>query len=287
MSRAAEDANADQRAYWTTNAGPRWLEFERSLDRLLEPVGAHLVAHAVPAPGDAVLDVGCGTGATTIELAAKVGRHGRVVGIDIAEPFLARARERARAAGADRVEFLSADAQTYPFVPASFDLVQSRFGVMFFADPVAAFANLRKASRPEGRCCFASWAGIDQNPWFKIPRDAAVARLGKPSAVSPTAPGPMAFADRAYVLDILEKAGWKQPRGEATTVLLEYDGQIADLARLAISIGPAVRVMNELQGGPDDAAAIAAETARALAAFWTKDGARIPAAINRFTAAVS
>ena len=150
-----DSAAADQRRYWNTVAGPRRVQNHEFIERRNSAVDQLLLACAAPAQSEAVLEVGCGTGATLFHLAAAVGPPGRVVGVDISQPMLEFARRRIAERGVANVSLVLADAQTYAFEPVSFDLAVSRFGVMFFADPVAAFANLYAALRPGGRLCFA------------------------------------------------------------------------------------------------------------------------------------
>jgi ubiquinone/menaquinone biosynthesis C-methylase UbiE len=157
-----------------------------------------------------VLDIGCGTGATAIPFAAAVAPNGHVTGVDIAEPMLAQARDNIAKAGAGHITLVQADAQVHRFPPDSFDLLISRFGVMFFADPVAAFTNLHAGLRGGGRLCMAVWAAMDDNVHWKIPFDIVVKHLGPPAPVDPHAPGPMAFRDPAYLRDILTKAGFTE-----------------------------------------------------------------------------
>jgi len=170
--------NADQVAFWNSPAGEKWVRNQAEMDMTLAPLTEMLLARAAPAPGQRVLDVGCGTGTTVLQLAGAVGPGGHVQGLDVSEPMLALARQRVAAAGAGNVDLVLDDAQTFAFDAGSRDLVFSRFGVMFFADPPAAFANLRRALVPGGRLVFVCWADLADNPWFKVPRDAAIARLG-------------------------------------------------------------------------------------------------------------
>src|SRR4029077_8398777 len=146
------DQNADQIAYWNGPGGQRWADRQQAQDILLAPVLDILIDRARPKAGERIIDVGCGSGATTIAFAQRIGPSGHVFGIDISGPMLARARQSAPAKLP--VDFVLADATVYPFDPGSFDLLASRFGVMFFADPVLSFANMRKALRPSGRLAF-------------------------------------------------------------------------------------------------------------------------------------
>lgn len=282
-----ETANAGQLDYWNSDPGQKWIAFEDGLDATFQAVSNRLFERAQPADGERVLDIGCGTGATTMALASLVGKHGRVVGIDISEPLLARAEVRKSEANIAQAHYQLADAQTFNFEPDSFDLMTSRFGVMFFDNPVAAFSNLASALREGGRISFVSWAPMAGNPWFEVPKDAAVARMGKPTPAPPRAPGPLAFADREYVLEILHDAGFSDCVAEAETVNMFYPGAIEDVAYLASNIGPAVRIVRERGGGAEDLAEIGKETKRGFEQYIVKDGVRIPAILNFFAAQIA
>ena len=277
MTSAAPGPNADQVEYWNSPAGRKWIDNERMLDVVLAEIDARLVARADPRPGERVVEIGCGTGATTRALAERVGQGGRVLAVDVSEPLLARARERT--AGLP-VDLALDDAQTHAFPPGAADLAASRFGVMFFDDPAAAFRNLRGALRSGGRLCFAAWGPLAGNPWFAIPRDAAVARLGQPAPQPPTAPGPLAFADRDHVAGLLDAAGFADVAVEAESVDLVWRGEFDSLVRLATNLGPVARIMRERGGGPGDEEAIRGVVAAGLERFRTGDGPRVPAPIN-------
>ena len=278
-------ANADQAVFWNSAPGLGWVVNEAPLDELMAGVLDRLVEVAAPRPGEAVLDVGCGTGASTLALAAAVAPGGRVVGADISGQMLARAGERVAAAGASGVELVVADAQTHRFAPGGFDLAVSRFGLMFFADPVAAFGNLRRALRPGGRLAFAAWGPVEANPWFVIPRAAAVARMGPVPADPPGTPGPFGLASLGRGLDILERAGFAGRRARTETLTLGFAAGAAAAGALAINTGPAVRILRDRGGTPEDAAAIAGAVAAELAPYVGADGGlRVPAAVNIFEA---
>ena len=160
-------------------------------------------------PGQRVVDLGCGSGRTTLELAARVGPGGEVAGVDISAEMLARGRERAARLGAGNVEFLHADAQVHDFGEARFDAAYSRFGVMLFTDPVAAFANVRRALRPGGALSFACWQGVSGNEWMLIPGAAVAEVTGSlPPMPGPDEPGPFSLADPARVRAVLGAAGF-------------------------------------------------------------------------------
>jgi SAM-dependent methyltransferase len=205
----AAAANADQVDYWNASAGATWAALNDRLDRTIEPLGRAALEALAPAAGERVLDIGCGCGQTTLDLAARVGADGRVLGVDVSAPMLQIARHKAARTGLAQATFLQADAQTHAFETAAFDAAFSRFGVMFFADPAAAFANIRAALAPGGRLAFLCWRAAAENPMMTVPFAAALPFLPHPpSPPDPLAPGPFAFADRDRVRGILAAAGF-------------------------------------------------------------------------------
>ena len=164
MADQALDANAAQRRYWNTVAGPRWVASPGFRERRNQESLALLLAHLNLTGGESVLEIGPGTGALTVPLAEAVGEHGRVVAVDISEPMLDAARQKVAERGLGNVTLHSGDAQVFAFEPAAFDLATSRMGVMFFADPAAAFRNIKSALKPGGRLAFACWAPNRREP---------------------------------------------------------------------------------------------------------------------------
>lgn len=283
-STGSAQANADQLRYWNSASGERWVEFQEPLDTIFMPVNELLLDRAAPAPGEQALDVGCGTGALARALALRIGAQGHVVAVDISLPLLSHATRLTPPALAPRLSFVEADAQTHRFPPGRFDLLVSRFGTMFFEEPVAAFRNMRRALRPGGRLHLAAWGPIEANPWFAISRDAAVARLGRPPPAPPTAPGPLAFADTAYVLGILAAAGFTAASADPVAVSLEPPGDLDAAALLMSALGPAARIMASLDGGPDDARAIRAAIVARLVTYRAGTGLKVPGLLNLFAA---
>ncbi len=205
------DPNQEQRRYWNEQAGPRWVATGAELDRQLVGLSEALLARAAAAPGERVLDIGCGTASTTLLLAHAVGPAGHVTGLDISATMLGAARERAAREGDASlapVEFLEADAQTTELGAARFDLIFSRFGVMFFADPEAAFRNLRRSLAATGRLCFLCWQSPAANPWASLPMQAIAPHLPPGPTAMPGAPGPFAFGDAERLRRILASAGF-------------------------------------------------------------------------------
>lgn len=278
------EANADQISFWNSEPGKKWILFQESLDTVFQSVNDRLLERANPLPGERVLDIGCGTGATTMEFASKVGPTGSTVGIDVSRQLLDHAEERRNGGQFDHIEYLLVDAQTHVFDPDGFDLLTSRFGVMFFGDPIAAFRNLAVALRPGGRLSVVSWAAMVGNPWFEAPRDAAVSQLGKPAPTPPTVPGPLAFAEVDYVLKILRQAGFSNCSADTEQVNLFHPGSVEDVAYLASNIGPSARIVKEFNGSPEDVAEIGRGVAEAFQQYAVDGGVRIPAFLNFFKA---
>ncbi|MRG97120.1 class I SAM-dependent methyltransferase [Polyangium spumosum] len=205
----ARPTNDEQTTLWNGPAGHAWVEAQALLDEMFRPFEDLLVEAAAAGPGGHVLDVGCGTGSTTLAVARRLGAKGRGVGVDLSEPMLEAARARAEREGSP-VTFLRADAQTHTFEPASFDVILSRFGVMFFADPVEAFTNLRRAARDGAALRFVAWRSAAENPFMTTAERAAAPLLPNMPVRRPDAPGQFAFADRSRVQAILEESGWAE-----------------------------------------------------------------------------
>ncbi|UIF86318.1 class I SAM-dependent methyltransferase [Cupriavidus sp. UYPR2.512] len=197
----------DQAALWNGPSGHAWVAEQTVLDDMLRPLEGLLVDTVGKTSAQRVLDVGCGTGSTTIALARKLGTLGRCTGIDISEPMLAAARARAQHDGST-ASFIRADAQDYAFAPASFDSIVSRLGVMFFSDPVRAFANLRQAATPDATLHCIAWRSAAENPFMTTAERAAAPLLSNLPPRQPGAPGQFAFGDRQRVQAILEAGGW-------------------------------------------------------------------------------
>jgi SAM-dependent methyltransferase len=282
MAEVPQTRNADQIAYWNGPAGQRWVDRQQAQDEMLEPVSAILLDRARAVPGERVIDVGCGCGATTRAFAEKVGAAGRVLGVDISAPMLQRARQVAPQGA--RVEFRLADASVYPFKPGWYDLIVSRFGVMFFAEPTASFANLRKALRPGGRLTFVCWREPRANPWLMTPLQAAYNHVPKLPEVGPEDPGPFSFASEARVHRILGKAGFSDVAMEACDLTLDVAiGNGLDAAvESALQLGPTSRA---LEGQPADiVAAVRRSIHEALAPFAKGQAVVLPASIWAVTA---
>jgi SAM-dependent methyltransferase len=199
--------NEQQAQYWTEQGGPEWVRNESRYDAMLSALGDDVLRAADLRPGERVLDVGCGFGSMTIEAAKAVAPDGVVLGVDISSPMIERAI--AKAAGTPNVEFTVDDGQTMERREPPFDVVVSRMGVMFFDDPVAAFANLASGTTADARLAFACWQALADNRWMGVVAEVFAPYLSEPLPIPPPrTPGPMAFAEADYVTGLLEAAGW-------------------------------------------------------------------------------
>jgi SAM-dependent methyltransferase len=264
--------NDEQIAYWNGLAGQRWTEQQDVLDRALAAYGRAILERAVVRPGEHVLDIGSGCGATSLALSDAVGLTGNVLGVDISARMLARARERAE--GRPNLIFLEGDASSLEF-SRKFELLFSRFGVMFFEDPVAAFGHLRNAAVRGGRLAFVCWRAYEDNPWASLPVDAV--RHLVPDVTLPTgdSPGPYAFADPAKVQRILSSAGFGDiaiDRFDADVVLGE--GELDEAVEFAVRGGPAARLL--AAASPDVQARARDAVRRVLEPLRTATGFALP-----------
>jgi ubiquinone/menaquinone biosynthesis C-methylase UbiE len=279
--------NAEQIRYWTETAGPKWVRMEALLEAQIAPFGAAAMDRAALISGERVLDVGCGCGATSFELARRVGTEGLVLGVDISEPMLGRARERAAGSEMATVRFALADAQTHRFARDTFDALFSRFGVMFFTDPGAAFTNLRAALRPGGRLAFVCWQSLQQNPWMLLPLMAAAQHIALPPPPAPGEPGPFSFADAERVRAILARAGFADVALEPLEMTLSVGGggALEQAVEFLLEMGPAGAALRE--AGPAARPAVAAAVREVLAPFATPEAVRMASAAWIVTARAS
>lgn len=268
-------SNAAQIEYWNATAGETWAQFQELLDRQIEPLGLAAIDMLGPKEGERIIDIGCGCGQTSLALANRVGPPGSVVGVDISKPMLDVARRRPRPAPELRVDFRQLDAQTGDLGYGIFDAAFSRFGVMFFSDPVAAFANICSALKPGGRLAFVCWRPLRENPWMLAPLQAALPFIPPVQPPDPTAPGPFAFADASRVRSILADAGFVS----VTINAFDADiggGDIEQTLKLTLRVGPlgaALREHPELENNVSDA------VRNILTNYATPNGVLMPTAV--------
>ena len=272
--------NSDQIAYWNGPVGETWAQRQAQMDAAMADISSRLIEAVDPQVGDRIVDIGCGSGATTLAYAEAAGETGAVLGVDVSKPLIRLAKDRAADAGL-LARFIVSDAATHPFETRSYDLIASRFGVMFFVDPIAAFTNFQTALKPDGRLVFVCWRSVAENPFAKIPLMAGRAAAPQVEGPKPRAPGPFAFAEQDYLAEVLRQAGF-----DASIARLDATFTIGPTANAAaqqmVEGGFAARFAAEL----DDAGVVAlrqvieAEYVR----FETSKGVVCPAACWLVTA---
>ncbi|MFY0690365.1 MAG: methyltransferase domain-containing protein [Paracoccaceae bacterium] len=269
---------------WNALAHP-WIDHEEPIEKAHSPVRDGLLDRAALKVGERVLDIGCGSGALSLDAADQVGPDGRVIAFDIAEAFVSRVTERARGRG--HVEPVQGDAQHHDFSGADCDAVVSLFGTMFFDEPKSAFANIGRALSAGGRMVFVTWAGPQHNPWFSVPGRAMAEALPEMPKPDPSAPGPMAFANIGMVTNLLSEAGFAEVSAEEVDTHLTPICAAADITAMMLAIGP-FRGATSRFGHPDAQNAIlesiAARMIDGYGAFATGDGIRVPARVIYYMA---
>jgi len=238
-------ANRTQLVYWNGPIGHMWAEAQQKRDRDHAPMTEAALKLAAASPGEHALDIGCGSGTTTLRLAEQVGAQGSATGIDLSGPMLAVAERRARETGS-HARFIEADATDYPFAPKHFDLAFSQFGVMFFADPVASLANVFASLKEGGRIAFVCWRASTENPWSAVPEGAAKPLLPPMEPLPPDAPGRYAFANPDRVRSILLRAGFHAPEIQKFDARIHLGDTPEAAASSSIDAGPLARTLAEV-----------------------------------------
>ena len=266
-----KEKNTYQIADWNSQSGERWVANQARLDAMVAVFGEAAIEAVAPATGERVLDIGCGAGTSSLALAARVGAEGQVLGVDISEPLIGLAR--ALAPQDTPALFQVADASSAELPEGAFDILFSRFGVMFFDDPTGAFAHMRRALRPGGRVTFVCWRGAAENDWVRLPMSALKSVVPPSAPPDPEAPGPFSFGDRGRVARILTAAGFTDiaiapfdasvPFGEGET----RDAALDDAVKMALEVGPLSRALTDQ---PDDIRVRASAAVRA--AFADRPG---------------
>jgi len=274
--------NAEQSESWNGDNGLRWVAQADQRDAILAPVAETLFAALTLTPGMRVLDIGCGCGVTSLRAATLVGDEGAVTGVDISTTMLDVARQRAHDHGITGAEFVDADAQVFPFAPASFDAVISRFGTMFFADSTAAFTNIGQALRPGGRLTIATWQSLFVNDWLMVPGAALLQHAPMPDA-DPTAPGMFAQSDPDTVTAVLTAAGFVDIALDPVTVTFTLGATVDAAVAYLTEVGAARLLLEAIPAGPATEAAMA-DVRATLEPHAGPDGVQLNGAIWLITA---
>lgn len=269
--------NQKQIEFWNGDAGKKWVGEQEKMDQMLNPLSDVAIDIAEPRFDERVMDVGCGCGATSVELAR---RGAKVWGIDVSAPMLSRARKRGEEYPG--MVFTEADASNYDFSSEQ-QLIFSRFGVMFFANPVEAFTNLRSALVPRGRMVFLCWQAANNNEWISRVGQAVKKFLPEPTDVpDPRAPGPFAFAEQAYLEDILSQAGFQNVEFQSVSIDLKLASTVEEALDFQSNIGPLSAVIAQLEGKTRDEALNAAK--EVLQDSMSAEGIKLGSAVWLVTA---
>ena len=271
--------NAAQIQFWNETAGQKWVNYQETIDAHARPFGLLAMDRASVMSGERVLDLGCGCGDTTFELARRVGTTGELTGIDLSSIMLAKARESAEELGLTQVRFINADAQTYAFQPRSFGLLYSRFGIMFFTDPQTAFENLFKALCPGGRFAFVCWQEFKKNLWALVPTEAVAMHIDIPPTI-PDAPGPFAFANPERLVRALSEVGFHQIAIEESIkdVPIGAGGDIDVAVDFLFQMGPAAAAIRQARQ-PEKRTVLMDALRQAVAPYLTPHGVHMQAAV--------
>ncbi len=272
QSRSNDDQTRYQAQYWNGPEAGHWLVHEHRYERMLAPFTRLVLGAAAVARTDRVLDVGCGTGSTTCT-AARDADDGEALGVDISRPLLLRAEQRARQDGLTNVGFEHGDAQTHRLAPGGFDVAISRFGVMFFSDPTAGFANLARGLRPGGRLVFVCWQGLVDNEWVTVPAGAAAQHIPLPSLTELGSPGPFSLSDRHYLAAVLDAAGLVDVAIEPVAEPLWLGRDVADTVEFFTASGIGQTLLRDAD--PATSTRVLAAVQAAVEAHLTSDGVRL------------
>lgn len=270
------DENSDSQKFWNEEGGQKWVDNINIVEAFIQPLSDKLLEAIQAREGENILDVGCGGGLTSIRLAEQVGSRGNVKGVDVSEPILRVAKERGRDIA--NLDFELGDAATRELGENTYDVVTSRFGVMFFDDPVQAFTNLRKGLNNSGRLVFICWRKLEENPWMARTAKAAFAVVPPPEDAvppDPTAPGPFSLGEESHLRGVLESAGFSDVNIEAVDQGLNM-GELDDTVAFILKMGPASEVAREASA--EQVEAITRAIKEVLSEYQTDTGVISPSA---------
>lgn len=279
----ADQANAEMAAYWNGEGGDKWVSFGDRLEAGLKPFGARVIEAAAAQADENVLEIGCGCGPNTIELATRLG-GGHVTAVDISATVLAAAQENVAATGLSNVEFRCADAQTFDFGLERYHLAFSRFGVMFFDDPVAAFKNIGAALIPGGRVAFACWAALNHNPWIAEPLQSVAKHIALPPPPEPGTPGPFSLSDERHIQTILSEAGLGSITIETFRAPMELGADVDEAVNYLLQMSPVGGAVRQAEPDAETRATIADDLGELLAPYATEGGVLMDAEALMVTA---
>jgi SAM-dependent methyltransferase len=274
-------SNEEQKEFWDGEGGEKWARDDAIMADMLRPASLALLDHAGVDNCRSALDVGCGGGSQSLLLAERLGAGASVLGVDISGPMLDVARSKLETPGTNRaaVQFLQADASEYAFEANSFDLLFSRFGVMFFDDPVAAFTNIRQSMREDGRLAFCCWQAVKENPWVYLTVQAALEHFPAPEPQEPDAPGPFAFADPQRLTTILQTAGFDKITLHPfnSEFVFSQGDSLAESVRDLAGIGPVASLLKDQ--GDEIHEKVYASLEQVLAPYYQNGKLALPVAI--------
>ncbi|WP_172597700.1 class I SAM-dependent methyltransferase [Sulfuriflexus mobilis] len=270
--------NMDMSEFWNGDGGRKWLRFQDRIDASLIDFGQEVMAATAISAGERVLDIGCGCGDTSFEMAHYVGPFGQVQGVDISELILEQGRSRAASAGQYNISFECADAQSHHFESMTFDVAFSRFGVMFFDNPIAAFDNIRRALQPRGRLAFICWQPINSNQWVSLPLDIAANHVPLPAASAEEEPGAFSFGNANRIVHILAEAGFSDISIERFDTMFNVGRSLDEAVTFLSNIGPASNAIEAANMDEISKARFLAELRTTLVPYKTLRGVELGAA---------
>ncbi len=279
-----DKANADMEAFWNGEGGNKWVSHEDRLETSLQPFGARAIEASAVQADENILEIGCGCGPNTIELARRLRAGGNVRGVDISATVLEAARKNAEASGLTNIVFNCADAQTSDLGSEAYNLAFSRFGVMFFDDPVSAFKNIRGALKSDGRLAFASWAAADKNPWVAQPLQAVAKHIPLPPPPKPGTPGPFSLGSEQRVQEILNEAGFSNIVVETFQTPMVLGDNISEAVNFLMQMAPSGGAISAADPDESTRAAIAEDLASLLSSCESPDGIAMDAVALMVTA---